>query len=122
MMDTLIKFEPNANIPALSSGDTVKVSIKIVEGERVRNQMFQGVVIKVKKGGSNASFTVRRVAYGVGVERTFFFTSPSVDKVEVLRHGKVRRAKLYYLRGLTAKKARIAEKRPKEAQAEHAEQ
>jgi large subunit ribosomal protein L19 len=122
MMDTLIKFEPNANIPALSSGDTVKVSIKIVEGERVRNQMFQGVVIKVKKGGSNASFTVRRVAYGVGVERTFFFTSPSVDKVEVLRHGKVLRAKLYYLRGLTAKKARIAEKRPKEAQAEHAEQ
>ena len=121
-MDTLIKVEPNANIPALSPGDTVKVSIKIVEGERVRNQMFQGIVIKVKKGGANASFTVRRVAYGVGVERTFFFTSPSVDKVEVLRHGKVRRAKLYYLRGLTAKKARIAEKRPKEAQAEHAEQ
>jgi len=121
-MDTLIKVEPNANIPALSPGDTVKVSIKIVEGERVRNQIFQGVVIKVKKGGANASFTVRRVAYGVGVERTFFFTSPSVDKVEVLRHGKVRRAKLYYLRGLTAKKARIAEKRPKEAQAEHAEQ
>jgi large subunit ribosomal protein L19 len=118
MMDTLIKFEPNANIPALSSGDTVKVSIKIVEGERVRNQMFQGVVIKVKKGGSNASFTVRRVAYGVGVERTFFFTSPSVDKVEVLRHGKVRRAKLYYLRGLTSKKARIAEKRPKDKEAQ----
>ena len=123
-MDTLIKVEPNANIPALSSGDTVKVSIKIVEGERVRNQLFQGVVIKVKRGGSNASFTVRRVAYGVGVERTFFFTSPSVDKVEVLRHGKVRRARLYYLRGLTAKKARIAEKRPKdkEAQPEQPEQ
>jgi large subunit ribosomal protein L19 len=123
-MDTLIKIEPNANIPALTPGDTVKVAIKIVEGERVRNQMFQGVVIKVKKGGANASFTVRRVAYGVGVERTFFFTSPSVDKVEVLRHGKVRRARLYYLRGLTAKKARIAEKRPKEAQAEteHTEQ
>jgi large subunit ribosomal protein L19 len=117
-MDTLIKVEPNANIPELRPGDTVKVSIKIVEGERVRNQLFQGVVIKVKKGGSNANFTVRRVAYGVGVERTFFFTSPSVDKVEVLRHGKVRRAKLYYLRGLTAKKARIAEKRPKEAQPE----
>ena len=117
-MDTLIKVEPNANIPALMPGDTAKVSIKIVEGERVRNQIFQGVVIKVKKGGANASFTVRRVAYGVGVERTFFFTSPSVDKVEVLRHGKVRRAKLYYLRGLTAKKARIAEKRPKEAQPE----
>jgi large subunit ribosomal protein L19 len=119
-MDTLIKVEPNANIPELRPGDTVKVSIKIVEGERVRNQLFQGVVIKVKNGGSNANFTVRRVAYGVGVERTFFFTSPSVDKVEVLRHGKVRRAKLYYLRGLTAKKARIAEKRPKEAQPEQA--
>ena len=117
-MDTLIKVEPNPNIPALKPGDTVKVSIKIVEGDRVRNQMFQGVVIKAKKGGANASFTVRRVAYGVGVERTFFFTSPSVDKVEVLRHGKVRRARLYYLRGLTAKKARISEKRPKEAQAE----
>lgn len=114
-MDTLVKTEPNANIPALKPGDTVKVAIKIVEGERTRNQMFQGVVIKVKKGGANASFTVRRVAYGVGVERTFFFVSPSVDKVEVLRHGKVRRARLYYLRGLTAKKARIVEKRPKEA-------
>jgi large subunit ribosomal protein L19 len=114
-MDTLIKVEPNANIPALKPGDTVKVAIKIVEGERTRNQMFQGIVIKVRKGGVNASFTVRRVAYGVGVERTFFFASPSVDKVEVLRHGKVRRARLYYLRGLTAKKARIVEKRPKEA-------
>jgi len=117
-MDTLVKIEPNANIPALRPGDTVKVAIKIVEGDRTRNQMFQGVVIKVKKGGASASFTVRRVAYGVGVERTFFFTSPSVDKVEVLRHGKVRRARLYYLRGLTAKKARISEKRPKDAQAE----
>ena len=121
-MDTLIKVEPNPNIPALRPGDTVKVAIKIVEGERQRNQLFQGVVIKVKKGGVNASFTVRRVAYGVGVERTFFFTSPSVDKVEVLRHGKVRRARLYYLRGLTAKKARIAEKRPKEGQAAQTEQ
>ena len=121
-MDTLIKVEPNANIPALRPGDTVKVSIKIAEGERVRNQLFQGVVIKMKKGGANASFTVRRVAYGVGVERTFFFTSPSVDKVEVLRHGKVRRARLYYLRGLTAKKARITEKRPKEGQAAQPEQ
>ncbi|MFA5367156.1 MAG: 50S ribosomal protein L19, partial [Dehalococcoidia bacterium] len=84
-MDTLVNVEPKANIPALNPGDTVKVAIKIVEGERTRNQMFQGVVIKVKKGGINSSFTVRRVAYGVGVERTFFFASPSVDKVEVLR-------------------------------------
>ena len=129
-MEALVKTEPSANIPALRPGDTVKVSIKIaeksvekgVETARVRNQLFQGVVIKVKKGGNNASYTVRRVAYGVGVERTFFFASHAVDKVEVLRHGKVRRARLYYLRGLTAKKARITERRPKEALAEQPEQ
>lgn len=114
-MDTLIPVEPNPNIPALRPGDTVKVGTKVVEGERVRTQIFQGVVIRVRKGGNNASFTVRRVSYGVGVERTFFFHSPSIDKVEVTRHSKVRRAKLYYLRGLTAKKARLKEKRPKEA-------
>ena len=120
-MEALVKTEPNSNIPALRPGDTVKVSIKIaeksvekgVETARLRNQLFQGVVIKVKKGGNNASYTVRRVAYGVGVERTFFVASHAVDKVEVLRHGKVRRAKLYYLRGLTAKKARITERRSK---------
>ena len=126
-MQALLKIEPNPNIPALRPGDTVKVSVKIAEkstdaksGEsvRVRNQLFQGVVIKVKKGGPNASFTVRRVAYGVGVERTFFFASHAVDKVEVLRHGKVRRARLYYLRGLTSKQARITEKRAKASQAE----
>ncbi len=125
-MEALVKTEPNPNIPALRPGDTVKVSIKIaeksvekgVETARVRNQLFEGVVIKVKKGGPNASYTVRRVAYGVGVERTFFFASHAVDKVEVLRHGEVRRAKLYYLRGLTAKKARITERRDKVARAE----
>ena len=104
---TLMPTEPNPNIPVISPGDTVKVSIKAVEGERVRSQAFQGVVIRVRRGGANASFTVRRVAYGVGVERTFFLNSPSLEKVDVLRHGKVRRAKLYYLRGLTAKKARL---------------
>ena len=113
-METLIPVAPNPNIPVLSPGDTVKVSIKVVEGERVRTQMYQGVVIRIRKGSTNASFTVRRVSYGVGVERTFFFHSPTIEKVEVLRHGKVRRAKLYYLRGLTAKKARLKERRPKE--------
>lgn len=113
-MEALIPVVPNPNIPALCPGDTVKVSIKVVEGERVRTQMFQGVVIRVRKGGVNASFTVRRISYGVGVERTFFFQSPSIEKVEVLRHGKVRRAKLYYLRGLNAKKARLKERREKE--------
>jgi len=117
-LDTLIKLEPNPNIPVISPGDTVKVSIKVVEGERERSQVFQGVVIRVRKGSANANFTVRRIAYGVGVERTFFIHSPSIGKVEVLRHGQVRRAKLYYLRGLTAKKARIKEKRPKEERKE----
>ena len=112
-MDTasLIEVEPNPNIPTLAPGDTVKVSAKVVEGERERIQQFQGVVIKVRGGGAGASFTVRRVAYGVGVERTFPLHSPLVEKVEVVRHGKVRRAKLYYLRGLSGKKARIREKK-----------
>ena len=116
--DTLVPVEPNPNIPVIRPGDTVKVSIRVVEGERVRSQAFQGVVIRVRKGSDNvnANFTVRRVAYGVGVERTFFLHSPTVEKVEVVRHGKVRRAKLYYLRGLTAKKARLKERRPKEEQ------
>ncbi len=113
-MEALIPVAPNPNIPMISPGDTVKVSIKVVEGERVRTQLFQGVVIRVKKGGVNASFTVRRISYGVGVERSFFFQSPSIEKVDVLRHGKVRRAKLYYLRGLTTKKARLKERRTKE--------
>jgi large subunit ribosomal protein L19 len=113
-MEALVPVAPNPNIPTISPGDTVKVSIKVVEGERVRTQMFQGVVIRVRKGGANASFTVRRISYGVGVERTFFNQSPSIEKVEVLRHGKVRRAKLYYLRGLTTKKARLKERRAKE--------
>ena len=112
-ISTIVPGEPNPNIPVISPGDTVKVSIKAVEGERVRSQVFQGVVIRVRKGSASANFTVRRIAYGVGVERTFFLHSPSIEKVEVLRHGKVRRAKLYYLRGLTAKKARIEERRPK---------
>ena len=117
-MDTLAPVAPNPDIPTLSPGDTVKVHIKIVEGERVRTQIFQGVVIRIRKGGNNSSFTVRRISYGVGVERTFFFYSPSIEKVEVLRHGKVRRANLYYLRGLTTKKARLKERRPKEERTE----
>ncbi len=112
-MDTalLIETKPNPNIPTLSPGDTVKVSTKIVEGEKERIQVFQGVVIKVRRGADGGNFTVRRVAYGVGVERTFPFLSPRLAKVEVIRHGKVRRARLYYLRGLSGKAARIKEKR-----------
>ncbi len=110
-IDSLIESKPNLDIPDLAPGDTVKTSVRVVEGDRVRTQVFQGVVIKVRWGGVGANFTVRRVAYGVGVERTFPLYSPLVEKVEVVRHGKVRRARLYYLRGLSAKKARIKEKR-----------
>jgi len=109
--EALIEVKPNPNIPVLAPGDTVKVSARIVEGYKERTQLFQGVVIKVRHGGVGASFTVRRVTYGVGVERTFPLYSPLVEKVEVVRHGKVRRAKLYYLRGLSARAARIKEKR-----------
>ncbi len=110
-MASLVEVKPNPNIPALAPGDTVKVSAKVVEGERERIQLFQGVVIRVRRGGVGANFTVRRVAYGVGVERTFPLYSPLVEKVEIVRHGKVRRAKLYYLRRLSGKRARIKEKR-----------
>ena len=108
---SLVEVKPNPNIRPFASGDTVKVSTKVVEGDRERIQVFQGVVIRLRRGGAGASFTVRRVAYGIGVERTFPLYSPLVEKVEVVRHGKVRRAKLYYLRGLSAKASRIKEKR-----------
>ncbi|HJX69768.1 MAG TPA: 50S ribosomal protein L19 [Dehalococcoidia bacterium] len=105
-------MKPNPNIPPLSPGNTVKVSIKVREGERERTQLFEGIVIRVKKGGNSASFTVRHVAYGIGVERTFFFHSPLLEKVEVVQQAKVRRAKLYYLRGLSSKASR-AKLKPK---------
>ena len=110
-MTSLVEVEKNPDIPALSPGDTVKVHAKIVEGDKERIQVFQGVVLKMRQGADGGNFTVRRVAYGVGVERTFPFNSPLVAKVEVVRHGKTRRAKLYYLRGLSGKAARIKEKR-----------
>ena len=96
-------------------GDTVKVAIRIVEGERQRLQVFQGVVIKLHRGGAGASFTVRKISHGVGVERTFPLHSPLVDKVEVVRQGQVRRARLYYLRGRTGKAARVKERSWEEA-------
>ena len=111
----LTGVKANANVPDIAPGDTVKVGIKIKEGDKERVQPFQGVIIRIRKGDAGGSFTVRRVAYGVGIERTFPMASPLLDKIEIIRHGKVRRAKLYYLRGLSAKKARIKEKRfPKE--------
>jgi large subunit ribosomal protein L19 len=105
---SLTEVKTNPNIPEIAPGDRVKVSAKVVEGDRERIQAFEGVVIKVRCG---TNFTVRRVAYGIGVERTFPIHSPLVEKVEVMRHAKVRRAKLYYLRGLSAKASRLKEKR-----------
>jgi len=109
----LVKPKMNPNIPQLSPGDTVRLSLKTVEGDKERLQQFQGVVIGMRKGVDGGSFTVRRVSYGIGVERTFPFQSPSVQNVEVLRHGRVRRAKLYYMRRLSAKRARLKERREK---------
>jgi len=121
-MASLVEVKPNPNLPSLNPGDTVKVSIKIVEGDKERTQVFQGVVIKVKQGGAGPILTVRRVTYGVGVERTFPLTSPRVEKVEVVRHGKTRRARLYYLRGLSARASRIKEKRVEEKAEESVEE
>jgi large subunit ribosomal protein L19 len=106
----LIAKKP-VKMPDIAPGDTVRVSTKIVEGDKERIQIFQGVVINIKHGGAGASYTVRHVAFGVGVERTFPMTSPLVEKIEVVRQGKVRRAKLYYLRGLSGKEARRKIKR-----------
>jgi len=108
---SLVENKKNPKIPDIAPGDTVKVSARIVEGGKERIQVFQGVIIQVKKGGAGASFTVRHVAFGIGVERTFPFYSPLVEKVEIVRHGKVRRAKLYYLRGLSSRQARRKIKR-----------
>ncbi len=110
-ISSLIETKPNPSIPDISPGDTVKASVKVVEGDKERIQAFQGVVLKLRHGADGGSFTMRRVTHGVGVERTFLFQSPLIEKVEVLRHGKVRRAKLYYLRERSGKAARIREKR-----------
>ncbi len=99
------------DLPDFSPGDTVTVHVKIREGNKERLQAFQGVVISKKKGMANATFTVRKVSYGVGVERVFPMHSPIIDRVEVVTRGRVRRAKIYYLRKLRGKAARIREKR-----------
>jgi large subunit ribosomal protein L19 len=99
------------DVPDFIAGDTVKVHVKIKEGEKERIQAFQGIVISRRKGTMGASFTVRKVSYGVGVERIFPLHSPSIDRVEIITRGRVRRGKLYYLRNLRGKAARIREKR-----------
>src|SRR5579875_118518 len=96
-----------SDLPEIRVGDTVRLQVKVVEGEKERIQPFEGVVIKMNRGGSRATFTVRKISYGIGVERIFPFHSPRIEKIQVLTRGKVRRAKLYYLRGLSGKAARI---------------
>ena len=103
--------EARGVMPRLAPGDTVKVNVRIVEGDKQRIQVFQGVIIKVKQAADGGNFTVRRISYGIGVERTFPFASHNVEAVEVVRHGKVRRARLFYLRGLSGKAARLKEDR-----------
>jgi large subunit ribosomal protein L19 len=107
---SVVETKERPEVADFGPGDTVKVSSKVVEGDRERTQVFQGVVLRVRKGGRNSSFTVRRVTHGIGVERTFLFHSPRLEKVDVVRSAKVRRARLYYLRGRTGKAARIKEK------------
>jgi large subunit ribosomal protein L19 len=100
------------DIPEFGPGDTVRVGVKVVEGSKERVQVYEGVVMRRRNGGINENFTVRRIAsHSIGVERTFLLHSPRIDKIEVVRRGKVRRAQLYYLRGLSGKEARIKEKR-----------
>jgi large subunit ribosomal protein L19 len=106
------ELEPNPNVPEMRPGDTVRVHARIVEGDRERVQVFQGTVIRMRKGGANANFTVRRIAsHGIGVERTFLLHSPRLEKVDVLRRAHIRRAQLYYLRDRRGKAARLREKR-----------
>ena len=111
ILETLEKEQLRSDIPDFAPGDTVRVHAKIVEGSRERIQMFEGVVISRQGTGVRETFTVRRISYGIGVERMFPVHSPRIEKIDVLRKGIVRRAKLYYLRNLTGKAARIKEKR-----------
>ena len=111
IIDSIEKEGMRTDIPAFSIGDTVKVFVKVVEGNRERLQAFEGVVIARKNGGIRETFTVRRISFGIGVERTFPVHSPKIDHIEVVRKGVVRRAKLFYLKGKTAKNARIKEKK-----------
>ncbi|OEU46914.1 MAG: 50S ribosomal protein L19 [Desulfobacterales bacterium S7086C20] len=107
------KEQVRFDLPSFRPGDTVSVSVKIREGEKERIQVFKGVVIRKRKGTTNATFTIRKISYGIGVERIFPLNSPSIDTIEVVSLGRVRRSRLYYLRKLRGKAARIKELRPR---------
>jgi len=111
LINELTKNQLKTDLPQFKAGDTVRVHVRIVEGSRERIQVFEGVVIKRRGGGISETFTVRKISYGVGVERTFPVHTPKIEKLEVTRRGRVRRAKLYYLRSLRGKAARIRELR-----------
>ena len=113
MLEILDKEQMRTDIPRFKPGDTVKVHVRIKEGEKERVQIFQGVVIRKRKGTTNSTFTVRKISYGVGVERIFPLHSPMIEKIEVVSRGRVRRSRLYYLRKLRGKAARIRELRPR---------
>ena len=107
--EEMAKLAADGDIPPFAPGDTIRVNVKVVEGSRERVQVFEGVCIAQRNAGLNSAFTVRKLSYGEGVERVFPLFSPSIDSIDVVRRGDVRRAKLYYLRGRTGKSARIAE-------------
>lgn len=109
LLNSIVKDQLKTDLPEFKAGDTVKVHVRIVEGDRERIQLFEGVVIKRRGGGISETFTVRKISYGVGVERTFPVHPPKIEKIDVVRRGRVRRAKLYYLRNLRGKAARIRE-------------
>jgi large subunit ribosomal protein L19 len=112
ILTELAQRQMKTSLPEFRVGDTIRVGVKVVEGNRERVQEFEGVVIRRRSGGINENFTVRRIAsHGIGVERTFLIHAPRLDSIKVIRRGKVRRAKLYYLRGLSGKAARIKERR-----------
>jgi large subunit ribosomal protein L19 len=116
MIKAIEAEQTKKEVPAFNIGDTIRVSVKVEEGDKTRSQLFEGVVIRKRGLGISRCFTVRRVSFGEGVERNFPVHSPTVQKVELVRKGKVRRAKLYYLRKSTGKKSRIEENRREEAQ------
>ena len=116
LIETIEREQMKTDLPSFKPGDTVRVHVKVVEGEKERIQVFEGVVIRRSRGNNRATFTVRKRSYGVGVERTFSLHSPRIAKIEVMTRGQVRRAKLYYLRALSGKAARIEEEAPARVQ------
>ena len=109
VIDTIEREQLKSDVPNFKPGDTVRVHVKVIEGEKERIQVFEGVVLRMSGGANRSNFTVRKTSYGVGVERTFPIHSPRIDKIDVVTRGQVRRAKLYYLRKLSGKAARIEE-------------